>query len=379
MIIVIASDSFKGSVSSSEAASYIAEGILSVFPNATIASVPVADGGEGTAEALIDAFAGSWKQVEVSDPLGRTIIAKYGLFEPKSAVMEMASASGLTLLKQGERNPFYTSSRGTGEMILDALSNGVDTFYIGIGGSATNDGGLGMVQALGVKALDDYGRDIEPGIKGLMELRRLDVDGLDLRLKETNFHVFCDVSNPLTGIEGATFVYGPQKGLKEEDLVSVDQAMNAYGKMLNDLVGWNVAQFPGAGAAGGLGAAFAAFLDAKLVSGVESVLELLSFDTILKNADLVITGEGFLDTSSLSGKTPIGVATYAKKYGIPVIAIVGGRSENVDSVYDLGIDLVIPTVICPMSLERAMKDSPIFLREAGKTAIRAFMLNRLTL
>lgn len=369
MKIVIASDSFKGSASSLEVADYIAEGMKSLRPDLEVLKLPVADGGEGTSEVLVEALGAKRVSVSVHDPLGREIIADYTL-RGKLAVIDMAAASGLVLLANDELDPYRASTFGTGEMILDAVSKGATEIYIGLGGSATNDGGIGMAQALGVRALTEAGASIGPGASGLAELHSLDLSCLDSRLKDLKFYAVCDVTNPLSGPDGAAYVYARQKGAKEDQLADLDQILQRYGQILEQSSGRKVVDLSGAGAAGGMGAALFALLAAEAKNGINTVLDLLSFDEQAEGADLLITGEGKMDNSSLSGKTAIGIARRAKKLEIPLIAVVGSCELNLDSVYAEGIDLVLPIANGPMSLETAIENVGPLLFESGKRIVR---------
>lgn len=373
MKIVIASDSFKGSASSLEVADYLAAAMKSLKPDLDVLKLAVADGGEGTSESLLEALGAERISVAVHDPLGHEIIADYAL-SGKVAVIDMAAASGLNLLDALERDPYKTSTYGTGEMILNAIAKGADEIYLGLGGSATSDGGIGMAIALGARALTEYGETIAPGAAGLAELHTLHLSTLDSRLHSVQFFAICDVNNPLSGSNGASYVYAAQKGARPEDIADLDRILHHYGEMLEQSSGKKVIAQPGAGAAGGMGAALIAILNAELKPGIDTVLNLLNFEEQIRGADLLISGEGRMDSSSLSGKATIGIAKRAQKLAIPVIAVVGSCELNLDSVYDHGIDLVLPIVNEPMSLEAAMEKIEPLLFESGKKIIRILKL-----
>ncbi|ANS75265.1 glycerate kinase [Paenibacillus yonginensis] len=376
MKIVIAADSYKGSATTFEVAGYIEQGIRRVHPDAAILKIPLADGGEGTVDALVSACGGRYIEQEVTGPLGSKVNAKFGLLPGDTAVVEMAAASGLPLIKEEERNPFITTTFGTGQLIKAALNEGVKTIYVGIGGSATNDGGLGMAQALGVSFKDKFGREIGFGAKALEQLDTIDISGLDVRLKDTEVLVLSDVTNPLCGDNGASYVYGPQKGASPGDLVKLDWLLRLFAEKIEQQLGVSIMDVPGAGAAGGLGAGLMAFCQAEISSGIETVLKLIGLEENLKDADLVITGEGRMDFQSTQGKAPVGVAKLAKKFGLPVIAIVGSEGEAIQDVYDHGIDLVIDIINRPLSLQEAMDQVGELTAHAGEKAIRAFQLNK---
>ncbi|MGQ9608930.1 MAG: glycerate kinase family protein [bacterium] len=377
MKIIIAPDSFKGSLSALEVGNAIKEGILRVIPEANIEIIPMADGGEGTVDALVAATGGRIIIEEVNDPLMRKIKAKYGILgDGITAVIEMAAASGLPLVKLEERNPMITTTYGTGELIKSALDKGCKKFIIGIGGSATVDGGAGVAQALGVRLLDKYGVDIGLGGGGLEALEKIDISGIDPRIKETETIVACDVDNPLVGPRGGPAVYGPQKGATPEMVKKLDKFLDKYADIIKRDLGLDIKDVPGAGAAGGLGAGLMAFMKAKLRSGIEIVIEASSFEEHLKEVDLVITGEGKIDQQTIYGKTPIGVAKTAKKYGLPVIAISGSIGEGADAVYNNGIDALMSIISYPMSLDEAMDNAFKLISDAAERTIRLIMIGR---
>lgn len=353
--IVIAPDSFKESLTALEVADAIEQGFKRVFPNATYVKVPVADGGEGTVQAMVDACGGDIINLAVSGPLGDEVEAFYGLLGGgRTAVIEMAAASGLQLLPLTKRNPLLTSSFGTGELILDALNKGAGKIILGLGGSATNDGGAGMMSALGVRFLTDGGQTIREGGQGLVEIARIDMTQLDSRLAGIQFDVACDVDNPLCGNTGASAVFGPQKGATPAMVQQLDSSLDHYAKQLQLLTGKDVRELEGAGAAGGMGAAVLAFLPARLRPGIEIVMETVGLAEKVAGASLVITGEGRIDSQTLHGKTPIGVARVAKAAGCRVIGIAGCLSGEYESLYEHGFDAVFSIVPGPMDLQQAL-------------------------
>ena len=368
---LIACDSFKGSASSKQVGEAIREGILRVMPSAQVEVVPVADGGEGTVQALVDATGGRLVAVTVTNPIGEKVEAAFGILgDGQTAVIEMAAASGLTLIPPDKRNPWVTTTYGTGELIKAALEHGCRKIIIGIGGSATNDAGAGMAQALGVKLLDEDGNQIGFGGGELGRLRRIDMSGLDKRASEAEFIVACDVDNPLTGERGASYVYAPQKGATPEMLPKLDSNLRHFAEIVRQQLGIDVEHVPGAGAAGGLGAGLMAFLKAKLKRGTEIVFELVKLEEKIASADIVITGEGQIDAQTVFGKTPIGVAKLAKRYGKPVIAIAGSIGEGAESVHSHGIDAIFSIINRPMPLEQAMRNVEALLASAGEQLAR---------
>ncbi|TAI49919.1 glycerate kinase [Bacillus paralicheniformis] len=375
MKIVIAPDSFKESMTSLEAARSIEKGFKAVLPDAEYVNIPVADGGEGTVQALVDATGGDIVQQTVTGPLGKPVKAAYGLLgDGKTAVIEMAEASGLHLVPPGQRNPLLTTTRGTGELILDAAEKGVSNIIIGLGGSATNDGGAGMAAALGVKFLNRDGEEIENGGGALAEIAKIDVSGLNPQLKHIHFEAACDVDNPLTGSRGASAVFGPQKGANSEMTALLDQNLKHYAAAVKAELGCEIDSIPGAGAAGGLGAGLCAFLKAELKSGVDIVLDTLSFSERIKGADLVITGEGKIDGQTVSGKTPAGVAKRARSENIPVIAFAGSLGEGCELVYDIGISALFSIVPGISSLENALADGSSNLTRCARNVAAVWSL-----
>ena len=356
MKIVIAPDSYKESLSATEVAQAIEKGFREMFPDAQYVSVPVADGGEGTVEAMIAATHGSAHSALVTGPLGEKVNANWGMSgDGKTAFIEMAAASGLALVPPEKRNPLITTSRGTGELILQALDSGASNIIIGIGGSATNDGGAGMVQALGAKLCDANGTEIGYGGGSLNTLNTIDVSGLDPRIKHCAIRVACDVTNPLVGEQGASRIFGPQKGATEPLILELDRNLAHYADIIKKSLGVDVKNVPGAGAAGGMGAALMAFLGAELKSGIEIVTQALNLEEHIHDCTLVVTGEGRIDSQSIHGKVPVGVANVAKKYHKPVIGIAGSLTRDVGVVHQYGIDAVFSVLTSIGTLEEAFR------------------------
>jgi len=358
MKIVIAPDSYKESLSALEVASAIEAGFREIFPEADYVKIPVADGGEGTVEAMVAATQGNIVRLTVTGPLGKPVEAFYGLSgDERTAFIEMAAASGLELVPAAQRDPLITTSFGTGELIKDALDRGVDHIIIGIGGSATNDGGSGMMQALGAQLLDEHGKEIAYGGGALPQLAHIDIGQLDARIKECRFEVACDVSNPLTGEKGASAIFGPQKGATPELVQQLDKALEHYATLIHRDLDIDVLHIDGGGAAGGMGAALHAFCQAELRSGIEIVTEALGLAEQVKDADLVITGEGRIDSQSINGKVPIGVAKVAKQFNKPVIGIAGSLTADVGVVHQHGLDAVFSVLFSICSLEDALANA----------------------
>ena len=355
MKVTVAIDSFKGSLSTFEAGSAAKDGIKKVFPEAEVIISPLADGGEGTVDAVVSANNGEYINVTVTGPLGENVDAKYGIIpERKLAVMEMSAAAGITLVPEEKRNPLDTTTYGVGEMIKDALDRGMRNFLIGIGGSATNDGGLGMLSALGFEFTAQNGEKVSPFGRGLSEIYDVSMEKADMRLSECNFQIACDVKNPLCGDTGCSRIYGPQKGATEEIIKDMDKWLNSLADLTKKINPDSDKNYPGAGAAGGLGFAFMSFLGGELKSGIELVIDETSLEEKIKGSDFVITGEGRLDGQSGMGKAPIGVAKLAKKYNIPVIAFAGAVTEDAEGLNELGIDAFFPILRAPSTLEAAM-------------------------
>jgi len=351
MKIVVAPDSFKGSLTAVEVSDAIAQGVREIFPEAEIVKIPMADGGDGTVQCLVNATGGKILREKVTGPLGDEVWASYGILgDKKTAVIEMAEASGLTLVPGNKRNPLITTTYGTGQLIKSALDRGCRKMIIGIGGSATNDGGAGMVQALGAKLLDKDGEEIGFGGGELKKLNRIDISNLDNRLSDTKVLVASDVNNPLCGPKGASRIYGPQKGATPELIKQLDKSLSHFAEIIKRDLNKDIKDIPGAGAAGGLGASLIAFLDAELRPGIEIIIEIVKLEQSIKDADLVITGEGKIDSQTVYGKTPIGVAKIAKKYNVPVIAVAAIISDDADIVYQYGINTLIKISEPPISL-----------------------------
>lgn len=376
MRVLIASDSFKGSLSSLKVGEAVSEGIKRVFPEAEIKIIPIADGGEGTVDALVTAGEGKYLYRTVTSPLGEKIEAVMGMLPDRTAVIEMASASGLPLVPPEKRNPSLTTTRGTGELIKYALDEGADRIVIGIGGSATNDGGAGMAEALGVRFLNSSGQELPPGGASLLNLAVIDTSGLDARLKDAEITVICDVDNPLCGKRGASAVYGPQKGADPEMVELLDKSLRHYAQVIREQLNIDILEVPGAGAAGGLGGGLLAFTGAELKPGVEAVLQAIRIDDILPGFDIVITGEGCIDAQSAYGKVPKGVGSRARNHGKPVIAIVGSMGEGAELLYNHGIDAIVPIVNRPMSLDEAVKDAFNLTVQAAERTFRLLQTGR---
>lgn len=357
---VLAPDSFKESMTAKEVCVAMEKGIRKVFSDAEIVHVPMADGGEGTVESLVDATNGYKEYVEVQGPLPKQKVrAYYGILEDKkTAVIEMAQASGLMLVDPKVRNPLVTTTYGTGELIKAALNKGVSTIIIGIGGSATVDSGIGMAQALGVKFTDKYGNNIEPTGSNLAKIDKISMENLDKRVKKVNFIIASDVENILTGKKGAAAVFGPQKGATPDEVELLDKGLIHYAEIIRRDIGKNVEDIAGSGAAGGLGAGLIAFLDAKLQSGVEVVANTVELAEKISQADYVFTGEGGMDFQTKYGKTPFGVAQVAKKYQKPVFAEAGYLGERIEELYDIGISAIFGIVDKSESIEESLEKGP---------------------
>ena len=357
---VLAPDSFKESMTAKEVCVAMEKGVKKVFSDAEIIHVPMADGGEGTVESLVDATNGHKEYIEVQGPLPeQKVKAYYGILgDEKTAVIEMAQASGLMLVEPRYRNPLTTTTYGTGELIKAALDKGVSTVIIGIGGSATVDGGIGMAQALGVKFTDKYGNNIEPTGRGLTKIDKISMENLDKRVKKVNFIIASDVENILTGKKGAAAVFGPQKGATPDEVELLDKGLIHYAEIIRRDIGKNVEDIAGSGAAGGLGAGLIAFLDAKLQSGVEVVANTVKLAEKISQADYVFTGEGGMDFQTKYGKTPFGVAQVAKKYQKPVFAEAGYLGERIEELYDIGISAIFGIVDKSESIEESLEKGP---------------------
>ena len=367
MKIVIAPDSYKESLSALEVATQIELGFKEVFPDAEYVKVPMADGGEGTVQAMVEATQGRKLEVEVTDPLGQRITGFYGLTgDGRTAMIEMAAASGLALVPPAQRNPNITTSYGTGELIIAALDAGARHLILGIGGSATNDGGAGMLQALGVQLLDAQGVELARGGAPLAQLARIDMSGLDMRLAECQIEVACDVDNPLTGERGASAIFGPQKGATPDMVQSLDAGLKHFAAIIERDLGVAVDAMAGAGAAGGMGAAMMAFLKGQLRPGCEIIAHAVGLEAAVRDADLVITGEGRIDQQTIFGKTPFGVATVAKQFGKPVIGIAGGLGANAQVVHDHGIDAIFSVLSRICTLQDALAEAEHNVRASAR-------------
>lgn len=353
--IVVAPDSYKGSVSAVAVAQAMERGIHQVFPTAEVCKVPIADGGEGTVEALVTATSGQFRQTQVTGPLGQPVTAQWGILgDGKTAVIEMAAASGLPLLTPEQRNPRLTTTFGTGELLRAALDAGLRKIILGIGGSATNDGGMGMAQALGIRFIGNDGVELPHGGAALAGLKQIDLSGFDPRLRDAEITVACDVDNPLCGSRGASAVFGPQKGATPDIVAELDAALAHFADVATQATGRQVADQPGAGAAGGLGAAMLFFTPAQLRPGVAIVLEAVQFAEVVKGAAFVITGEGRTDFQTAFGKAPVGVAQVAKQFKVPVFCLSGALGDGTDTLLSHGIDALLSICDKPMTLEEAM-------------------------
>ncbi|MFQ6043026.1 MAG: glycerate kinase [Candidatus Poribacteria bacterium] len=375
MKIVIAPDSFKGSLTALQVSDAVEEGFKRIFPDAQMEKVPMADGGEGTVQSLVDATGGQLLTETVTGPLGGKVEADYGILgDGVTAVIEMAAASGLPLVPLDKRNPMLTTTYGTGELIKAALERGCRKFIIGIGGSATTDGGAGVAQALGIKLLDASGKDIPFGGIGLSKLAKIDMSTMDERIAETETVVACDVDNPLTGPRGAAHVYSPQKGATPEQVELLDKYLGHFADIVKRDLGKDVKEAPGAGAAGGLGAGLMAFLNAELKLGIDIVISASNLRERMQGADLVITGEGQLDEQTAYGKTPTGVSKVAKQMDIPVLAIAGGIAPGAETSYQEGIDAMMSIAPGPISLQEAIERASELIAETAERAARTIRI-----
>ena len=373
MKLLFASDSFKGSLTSDQTIRLLSEAARQVFGTCDTSGVPVADGGEGTVEAVVRAEKGYINKVLVKGPLMQPLRSFYGVLDEHRAVLEMAAASGLPLVAPEERNPLNTTTYGTGELIRDALDKGFDDISIAIGGSATNDGGMGCARALGVKFLDENGDELEGTGADLEKIRSIDVSGLDPRIKNTKITVMCDVTNPLTGPDGATYTFGAQKGATPEIQAQLEAGMINYRDLIKKQFGIDPDTIQGAGAAGGLGTALMVFLNGEMKSGIETVLDLINFDERLEGVDLVVTGEGRTDWQSCFGKVMQGVGERCARKGIPCIGLSGGLGKDAEKIFDCGISSLMTSVDGPMTLDEAFERAEeLYL----KAAVRMFRFIR---
>lgn len=379
MKIVIAPDSFKENLTSLQVAECIEKGIKKVLPKARCVKIPMADGGEGTVQSLVDATGGKIIRKQATAPLGNKVKARYGMLgDGKTAVIEMAEASGLPLVPKSKRNPLLTTTYGTGELIIDAINKGAETIIIGLGGSATNDGGSGMAQALGVRFLDRSGKLIkQKGCGGMLsKIAKIDISYIDPRIEKTKFIIASDVTNPLCGTKGASAVFGPQKGATPAMVKTLDSNLRHYAAIIKRDVGKKVMTQKGAGAAGGLGAGMLAFTRAKMKRGVDLVVELTGLKKHLKNANLAITGEGRVDFQTAFGKTPAGVAKAARSYGVPCVAIGGSLADDARGVFEHGIAGLESAAARDMDLAEAIRNSRKHLELAGERVIRLLLIGK---
>ena len=374
MKVAAAIDSFKGSMTSLEVAEAFEKGVKKVYKDAEFIKIPLADGGEGTVKALIDNLDGKMVNIKVKDPLMRDIDSFYGISgDGKTAVIEMAAASGLPLLSPDERNPLKATTFGTGELIKDALEKGCWEFIIGIGGSATNDAGTGMLSALGYIFLDENGNELEPNGENLINIKSFKDDKVMKEVSEAKFLIACDVDNPFYGTNGAAHVYGKQKGATGDIIKILDDGMRNFSNVIEKIKKTDISNISGSGAAGGLGGAFTAFFNSELKPGIDIITEKIELENKINGSDYVITGEGRIDFQSAMGKTPSGVAKLAKKYGIPVIAIGGSVDDEIGDIYDCGITAAFSIIDSPMTLNEAM-DTENAQRLVEKTAEQIFRL-----
>lgn len=375
MRIVIAPDSFKESLPAAAVARAIAEGVAEAWPEAECVQVPIGDGGEGTVAAVVAAAGGEMRDIEATGPLGERVRAKFGLLDGgRTAVVEMAAASGLELVPGDKRDPMRATSFGTGELIRAALDAGAGRVVIGIGGSATVDGGAGLLQALGARVMDAAGDEIGRGGGALQEVARIDLSRLDERLKQCRIEVASDVDNPLVGEHGAAAVFGPQKGASPEDVKALDTGLTRLADAIKEATGIEIADMPGAGAAGGVGGALVACLGAKLRPGVEVVAEIVGLEEAMRGASLVITGEGRIDGQTVRGKAPVGVARLAKRHGLPVIALAGSVGEGFEAVYGCGIDAVFGILPGPGSREDAYSGAAANLQRTARSVAQVWRM-----
>lgn len=370
MKVLVAVDSFKGSLGSREAGEIIKEGILDTIKDAEVTVSPIADGGEGTVEALVDGLNGEYIDVEVKGPLNDKVIARYGVIKDV-VVMEMASSSGLTLVPEEKRNPLNTTTYGLGDMIKDALDRGYNNFIIGLGGSSTSDIGLGMLSSLGFKFLDENKKEVGIFGRDLKNIKYIDDTSVDKRLFDSKFKIACDVDNPLYGENGAAAIYGPQKGADKETIKTLDEYAINFSKVVSKKYKTDYENISGVGAAGGLGYAFMSFLNGELSPGIDIIIDFLKLDEKMKKVDLAITGEGEINYQTMMGKAPSGVAKVAKKYAIPVIGIAGALGKDVELINDKGIDAFFSITPKPISLEKAIDRE--FAKENLKRTISQIM------
>lgn len=374
--ITLAFDSFKGSMSSLEVADAFANALCRMLKECDIRKVAISDGGEGMTASILNSCGGEWQSVEVSDPLGRRRTCRYALVDSgATAVIELAAASGLTLLAPDERNPLITSTYGLGEILRDALDRGCQKIMLGIGGSATNDGGVGMLQALGYRFLDAAGCHVEGCGAALQLIKSIDDSGADIRLRGVDVVVACDVDNPLYGEHGAAYVYAPQKGADEAMVIRLDEGLRNYGEVLAAYCGRDVSQVSGAGAAGGVGAALVAVVGARLERGIDMLLEAIAFEDTIRGCDLVVTGEGRIDSQTLCGKVPMGILNAAKRHALPVVAI-GGSVEHSDALYRAGFCDIVALTDGSTPLSEAMRKdvTTLNIERAAEYVARKYLM-----
>ncbi|EKT60264.1 glycerate kinase [Providencia burhodogranariea] len=377
MKIIIAPDSFKESMSAELAANAVKQGFQSVFPDANYLCLPIADGGEGTVDALIAAIGGERVTLEVSGPLNEPVIASYGLLhQGRTAVIEMAEASGLMLVEPSDRNPMLTSSYGTGQLIKDALNKSVKQIILGIGGSATVDGGVGMLQALGVHFYDNQQQVLGLGGEVLNHIATIDISGLDPRLKDCTIDVACDVDNPLVGERGAAAVFGPQKGATPEMVLTLDKGLNQFANVIEGITGTDYRHLAGGGAAGGISVAAAAFMEAQLKAGIDIVIQAVNLEKELIDTDLVIVGEGSMDGQTAGGKAPIGIAKMAAKHNVPVIALSGVLGKGVEALHQEGIDALFSILPRLCTLQDALAEGAINLQQAAYNVAKVLKIGQ---
>ncbi|AJF07852.1 glycerate kinase [Geoalkalibacter subterraneus] len=369
--IIVAPDSFKDSLSAVAAAEAMERGIHAVFPTAEVVHAPMADGGEGTVQALVDATGGQILRQQVAGPLGDPVEAHWGILgDGETALIEMAAASGLALVPPADRDPRITTTYGTGQLIKAALDKGLRRIIVGLGGSATNDGGTGMAQALGAHFLDAEGRSLPPGGAALADLDRIDLSGADPRLQDTEILVACDVDNPLCGPSGASAVYGPQKGASAQVVAELDRALACFAEVARQTTGRDIANQPGAGAAGGLGAGLLFLTRCEFRPGIDLVLEIVDFPHLLQNADLVVTGEGCTDAQTACGKAPVGIAALAGKHQVPVVCLSGALGDDSEEVLKKGVDALMSIPARPMTLEECLDSAATLVEEATARLFR---------
>lgn len=373
--VVLAPDSFKGTMTSLEICRNLQEVFFELSPQTEIVKIPVADGGEGTVDAYLEGIGGTGRTARVTSPMGDAVDAKYGVLHDGTAVLEMAAASGLTLVR-GPLKAMEATTYGTGQLLLDAVAGGCGRIILGIGGSATSDGGAGALAALGVRFLDENGREVPPNAGGLSRISRIDASGLDARIKNTEIRIACDVTNPLAGKNGAAYVYAPQKGASPAEVEEIDAGLLHYNKILTAYTGVNRKDMPGTGAAGGLALSLLSFLNARIQSGIDLVLDVSEFDVKIKDADFVITGEGKVDGQSAQGKVLAGIAKRAAAAGVPVIALVGDVGPGYRNLYDLGITAIFSTNRAAVPFEIARQTCREDLRFLMESLLKFYTAGR---